>query len=486
MPSPHQTSAARDPDRRCFRLHIPEVWIRFLIALVGLVLAFAAALFSTVSRESGNLLATLILSAVALLLAVVVGLTTVPYLARRVALESFRDAIDYEVTRVGVFYMVAVVLIAVAALNSGNNLLYIVVACLLGAILVSGLASAIVLNALELDVNLPEHIFAGQPIKGRLLLHNPRKRLPSFSIGVTASRSKKPTQRWRWAQTTFAFPPNRAAEKQWVRLPDRSLRRVEETPELPGIFQGTAYFPFLPARSRQSADLDLRFGRRGRYRDKGFGLSTRFPFAFLTKTRHVALPREVVVYPPVEPSDEFFDVLPLIRGEFESFVRGRGNDLYRIREYLPEDSARHLDWKATAKSGSPMVREFSREDERRLRIVFDNPRVGTVEDQAYENSLALAASLGWHFAGENTQLSFLAQDYKGGEDIYDFLSYLAEIQPGSAPSLLETLPATGDYNIILTSQPRGTIPTALWACSYFVFINGGSGTGELSRDQRSE
>ncbi len=63
----------------------------------------------------------------------------------------------------------------------------------------------------------------------------------------------------------------------------------------------------------------------------------------------------------------------MITGEVESFVRGRGYDLYRIREYMPEDSARHVDWKATAKSGSLKVREFSREDERKLRLVFDNP-----------------------------------------------------------------------------------------------------------------
>ena len=71
------------------------------------------------------------------------------------------------------------------------------------------------------------------------------------------------------------------------------------------------------------------------------------------KTRHVALRREVLVYPRIEASDEILEILPLVRGEWESFVRGRGSDLYRIREYLPDDSARHVDWKATAKSGSP-------------------------------------------------------------------------------------------------------------------------------------
>src|SRR6202008_1191511 len=115
-----------------------------------------------------------------------------------------------------------------------------------------------------------------------------------------------------------------------------------------------------------AAELELGFERRGRYRQESFGLATRFPFAFLTKTRRVPLQREIIVYPPVEPPEELFAMLPLITGEFETFSRGRGSDLYRIREYMPEDSARHVDWKATAKSGSLKVREFSREDERKL------------------------------------------------------------------------------------------------------------------------
>ena len=87
-----------------------------------------------------------------------------------------------------------------------------------------------------------------------------------------------------------------------------------------------------------------------------------------------------------------FEVLPLITGEFETFARGRGSDLYRIREYTQEDPVRHVDWKATAKSGSLKVREFTREDERKLRIVFDNPEEGSVSSRAYENAVSLAAS----------------------------------------------------------------------------------------------
>jgi len=69
-----------------------EAWLRFLIAIAGLGLAFAAAVFSSAARESGNMLATAIFASSALFLAAVVGLTTVPYLARRVAATRVREA----------------------------------------------------------------------------------------------------------------------------------------------------------------------------------------------------------------------------------------------------------------------------------------------------------------------------------------------------------------------------------------------------------
>jgi uncharacterized protein (DUF58 family) len=458
---------------RSLHVEVPEVWVRFLLAIVGLVLAFAAALFSTVSRESGNLWATLILASAALLLAVIVGLTTVPYLMRRVTAARMRDALEYHVTGVGIGYVVCIVLLAIAALNTGNNLVYIIVAAMLAAILVSGMASALDLRDLELDVRVPEHVFAGRTMLGSILLRNPRRWLPAFSIQVAALKSEKSERHWRWVQSTFAFPPGRPAEKQWLRLPDRKLSRRSDPTALPPIFEGSVYFPYLSAQNELRSNLELRFARRGRYQQENFGLRTRFPFALLTKIRRVPLVREIIVYPPVEPTDDFFEVLPLITGELESFVRGRGYDLYRIREYMPEDSARHVDWKATAKSGSPKVREFSREDERKLRIVFDNPAPGTVPEAAYEKAVALAASLSWHFSGENADMSFVAPGYDGEPDIYLFLAYLAEVQPKAAQSVIEELRPSTDYNIILTTRPHGGIPTALWACSYVVFIGQG-------------
>jgi uncharacterized protein (DUF58 family) len=469
---PSMTNTATSRVERLGRLlhvDIPEIWLRFLLALVGLVLAFAAALFSTVSRESGNLWATLILASAALLLATFVGLTTVPYLARRVSAARVRDLFDYDVTRAGIVYVLVILMIGIAALNTGNNLLYIIVAAMLAAILVSGVASALVLRDLELEVRLPEHVFADRAMEGRFILRDRGRWLPSFSVNVVGYRKGKDKKHWEWLPATFSWPRNRPPEKQWLRLPDRRLRRIADA-QLPGIFTGTAYFPYVPAGGEVAASIELRFARRGLYREDSFGLSTRFPFAFLTKTRRVPLQHEIIVYPSVEPTDEYFEILPMITGEFETFARGRGYDLYRIREYLPDDSARHVDWKATAKSGSLKVREFSREDERKLRIVFDNPDAGVVSEKAYERAVALAASLGWHFTSSTTEVSFVAPGYEGGPDIYSFLSHLALIAPAKSASVIDQLPVSEDYNIILTSRARGTIPTALWACSYFIFI----------------
>ena len=456
-----------------------EVWIKFLLSLVGLGLAFAAALFSTISRDAGNVWATVILASTSLVLATLVGLIMVPYLAKRVAVERLRESFDYDVTRAGIIYVLVTLVIGIAALNTGNNLLYIVVAAMLAAILVSGYVSALVLRYLELEIRLPEHIFAGRPVFGRIVVRNESRRLPSFSVRVVTTRKKhkRPAKQWKWEETTFAFPFNRPAEEQWLKLPDRRLRRVTVVAPPPGIFQGMAYFPFLPPLGDATADLQLKFDRRGRYREDSFGLATRFPFAFFTKTRHVSLAREVLVYPQIEPTEELQQILPRVRGEWESFVQGRGQDLYRIREYLPEDSARHVDWKATAKSGSLKVREFAREDERRVCIRFDNPAAGQVSERAYEKAVDLAASLAWHFDNQEAEVSFVLSGHPRTRDLHEFLADLAVIEPGGANGESENLwrelksaEGSDEYNIVITALNPGSVPAGLGSASHFVVI----------------
>ena len=446
-----------------------DAWVRFFVALGGLALAFAAALLSTAASERGDLIATAVLATSSLLLATVVGVITVPYLAKRVVTHRLHDALDYDVTREGIIYLVLTVLIAVGALNTGNNLLFIVVAAMLGAVLVSGVASASVLSGLQLELLLPRQVFAGRTYSGSVQVRNMRRWLPSFSVSVVPPLQKKKVT-YRWRRSTFVYPAPSSGRAPWIRWPDLALDRIPVTSPFPPIFEGRVYLPYLPPGQTLSAELDLFFPHRGRYRQQGLGLSTRFPFSFLTKTRTVPLTEDVLVYPSVEPTPEFLEVLPMISGEMESYARGRGNDLYLIRDYQPEDTARHVDWKSTAKVGQLKVREFTREDERKLRIVFENPRPGELSDEDYESAVSLAASLAWHFASEGTELSFVAAGYAQDNELYHFLEYLADLQPSDTGSVLETLPLTDEYNIVLTARSRGSISTSAWESSYIIFL----------------
>ena len=448
-----------------------EAWLRFFLALIGLALAFGAALLSTITRQEGNLWATAILASAALLLAAWVGATTVPYLARRVSVLHVRDVLDFDVTREGLLYVGLVVVIGVAALNTGNNLLFIVLSAMLAAIFVSGIASAALLRSLQLDVGLPEYVFANTQAFARLIVKNTRRILPAFSITVLPLKEKKPGRRWIWQRATFRFPPKAPPGKHWLQFPDVAMRRVEDGPPSTPILSDPVYFPFLPSGHKMTADVKLNFPKRGRLTQNTFGLSTRFPFSFLAKTRRIKLTKELIVYPSVEATDEFYEILPIITGEYESSVAGRGYDLYRIREYTSEDPARHLDWKATAKTGSLKIREYTREDERKLRFVFDNPAPGQVPDHQYERAVSLAASLAWHFAGEGAQLSFLAPGLPPTTELHSFLRYLAVVESREGQSLFDQISPTEDYNLIFTARPRGTIPTALWSCSYIVFLD---------------
>ena len=116
-----------------------EVWVKFLLALV-------ASGWRLPQRSSPRVAgrrqcwATVILASTSLVLATLVGLVTVPYLARRVAVERLRESFDYDVTRAGIGYALIALVIGIAALNTGNNLLYIVVAAA-AAILASGYVS---------------------------------------------------------------------------------------------------------------------------------------------------------------------------------------------------------------------------------------------------------------------------------------------------------------------------------------------------------
>ncbi|MBI2817988.1 MAG: DUF58 domain-containing protein [Acidobacteria bacterium] len=439
-------------------------WKKFLSAIAALGMGFFFAIYSNVAAQQGHIGLTALCASIALLLSGYVAITAVPYLARRTSLEWLRVSIDYQLTRQGMVFIVIIFLLAIAGMNTGNNLLYLVVASLLAAILMSGVMSLAVLTSLELEIILPEHVFARRAVPARIRLENAKKLLPSFSITVAGS-----------APAPEAGQTNRSKRKH--KDAAASAAR-DDRPS--GILRHPNYFPFIPARRTLERKVMIQFPRRGIYGEKGFSLSTRFPFGFLEKKIEIEASRELVVYPSVQPSSELFEIMPTLSGEVEAFLRGRGNDLYSIREMLPTDSARHLDWKASARTGTLKVREFAREDERRLQLVFDR-RMGPLDSGAlerFETAVEFCASVAWHFHQMDAQLQFTCEEFhtpaaRGAEIIYDILAFLAAVKPSPERPLGAPVvaPAQDVFRIIFTGAPHGSVPAREWGRAYFVFVD---------------
>jgi len=429
-------------------------WRSFGIAMGSLAMALFLALYSGAAAEEGHLALAGMSALAALALAGWVALTVVPALARRTPLGWLSYQIDYKVTREGMVYLAGILVVALAALNTGNNLLFMVLACLLAGILISGLLSRVVLGGIDVRLELPEHIFAQRTILAIAELDNTKQMVPSFSLSLVSEAAPNVKQN----------PPAAIAAPQ--------------------ILDRPVYFAHIPHRQTVRQNVELTFPRRGVYRQDALGLRTRFPFGFLQKTRRVNSAIEVVVYPRIQPTAEFYEVLPLVTGELESYQRGRGNDLYAIRDYQFNDSARHVDWKASARTGALQVKEFAREDERRVMLVFD-PYIGPQGMDAqtaerFERAVTLCAGLAWHFYEINSVVEFRSAGFAtprvlAGEIVYDILRYLANVaplkpQPGS--TFLDTLGDSQDiFKIVLTSHPRGSIPSHLWNSAHFLFVS---------------
>jgi len=434
-------------------------WRRFFLALFGLSFSFFLALLSGALNISGNQAFGHLCAALSLILAGIVAVKTVPYLARRTALERWMMKIEYEFTAEGAIYLVVIAVIIVAALNTGNNLLFIILASLLAGILVSGILSKIVLSELELDFALPEHLFARQPMISRLTLHNRKWFLPSFSVTVAA---RDPARK----------KGSRAAAPVGPRTQ---------------ILDEPVYLPYLPRRSSVTQHVELTFPRRGRYSQEGFRVSTKFPFGFMKKTREVPARQEILVLPSVRPTEQFTRILPLVSGEVESYFKGHGHDLYSIRDYQESDTVRHVDWKASARARQLKVREFTREDDRRVVLVFDARTLMANEQTLaqFEKAVDLGACLAWHFAEMGTQLEFRTNDFEtamgSARDVaYQALESLALVEPkvvrepGKALTPSWSTPAfthANTFQIIISCLPRGSAMVAAGSASHVVYMD---------------
>jgi uncharacterized protein (DUF58 family) len=423
----------------------------FLLSMTALTAALLLALYSGAAAELGQIAVAATSAVIALVIAGWVGVTLVPILAKRTPLRWLGYSTQFRITLEGWIYLGGLMLVALAALNTGNNLLFLILASLIALLLMSGILSSITLSGISLRLVLPEHIFAGQPVRAMVELENEKLTLPSFSLRVEAAKTK-----------------------------NAQLVALLDTP---------VYFPYLPKQDRVQQTIPVTFPHRGVYRQEAFRIVTRFPFGFLRKSRQLNLKTEALVYPSVEPNAEYMEILTGVQGALESLTKGPGQDLYALRGYVPTDSARHVHWKASARSGSLMVREFTRENDCRILLVLD-PHLPeeefarlkqgvTTTSEHFERTITICASLAWHFYESNSLLEFRSAGVEtplapADELIFTILEHLAVAQPlppDPDQKLMADLAASPDlFKIIVTSQRHGSVPASVWSSSYVVFL----------------
>ena len=287
-------------------------------------------------------------------------------------------------TTEGKYFVAISIALGIAAINTGNNLLYLVLGWMLSVIVASGILSEASLRGLTVSRSAPQRIFAGRPFLMGLGLKNDKRRLASFSIEVEDLVGGRPIDK-------------------------------------------KCYFLKVPSGRLQQTSYRHTIARRGAYRFEGFQVSTKFPFALFRKSRLVEHAEEVVVLPALHAV-----TAPaagaLARGEEPRGQLGRRGEFFGLRELRDGDDRRDVHWRATARAGRMMVRELEDESVREAVIHLDNalPAKPTpAEDEALERAVSMAASLAAHYIGRGFAVRLIAR----GE----------QVGPGQGPAHLTRL-----------------------------------------------
>jgi uncharacterized protein (DUF58 family) len=206
--------------------------------------------------------------------------------------------------------------------------LFVIAACLLGAVVVGLLLPGRMLAGVGISGTEPARLHQLDEVGVALCITN-RSRGMRFGLVVEDDR---------FEPVTLAVPSLRPGERVEITTKRRALRRGAQG-DRRVVVRSVA--PFGVAHRRRTRDLGA--------------------------PPSLVLPAVVELGPlsfvhPAATADRAIHALPR---------RGTGPEYLGIREYRPGDPMRHVHWRSTARTGTVMVREFEREQTRRLAILVD-------------------------------------------------------------------------------------------------------------------
>jgi len=306
-----------------------------------------------------------------------------------------------------------------AAINTGNNLFYLVLGLLISLITFSGILSELTLRRVSWRRRFPDRVSAGADATGRVELTNHKRRFHSYSL-----------------QVEEIFDSEHAACS-----PGRVLSLAPAATE--------AGFP------------RLRFERRGRYRSAGFSLATSFPFSFFHKSRFHPEPTEILVTPRTDLPVPDPDRLLGWGEQLETTGRGRGSEFYGARGFQPTDDLRDVHWKRTAATGDLVVKEYQALVARRVVLAVAPELDAAGDDAQAERAIEVTASLAARLSSSDWAVGLavpgtLVPPRPGLASLETILSILAvapvadhgTVRPGDLPAVPQ------DLDVLWVKQPH--------------------------------
>jgi len=311
-------------------------------------------------------------------------------LARRTVPEGIR------ITKVGLWYILLAVLVAVPAANTGNNALYMVEASLLALLVVSGVTSRQNLRRVDIELESPSEVFAKQP----------------FSLGFSLRHSG--------------------------RLWDRRLLVIA------GLGEGKPVLvPHLARREKCQGILELTVNRRGLLRIPHLHLSSIFPLGLFRKGMRYGIDLQILVYPQLLAADEYRVVGGGPGAEHPSLRTGTGHELFTLRRFRPGDDRRSIHWKQTARTGDLIYMETEAEKGNRVSILLENG-VGELDpatDKRFERVISEAATAAHYYLEQGYEVELITREGLVGfgrgmaqkRRILESLALIAAVDPSDSP-----------------------------------------------------
>lgn len=253
-------------------------------------------------------------------------------------------------TKVGTAYILSTIVLAVAAINTGNNALYIAVSIMLGCLLLSGIASKDGLKRLSVEIEGIEEVWAAQPAHGRLRIAN--------------------------------------ASRVW---------NVRDVILVSDALAGPLLIPIIPRGASLTIDAPFLFARRGLARVSAVDSYTRYPFGFFLKKRRLRVSSEVVVYPRLLREEEDLTRFRAVAGTQTLGGRaGAGTEIHSFRDYVHGDSLRQVHWKKSASLGRWIIKQHETDAARTIHVVVDPFKPRDVTDDEFEEMVAEASTFIHH------------------------------------------------------------------------------------------